>query len=220
MCKSATQTLFVDAEKQNSYKSQSHVATAFLRDEVHKEKPIIDRSRKKAKVNVLRDPDGESVIPTKPESQKRKVESEALDVDDLPPRKRKVPSKPRSANVGVQNLEMKNDAPAELVPMSEALANAINGAQLLVHKESSGHTRKKATPEVPHSDRRENIDPRPRIASKAKRKRPQVPAEGADETQIGMVAKKPKTTTPVKPRKNDSGQQSVFFPSPCKTCSL
>jgi len=206
-CKSAPQALLADAEKQNPSKSQSHhqVATVLPRDEVHKEKFIIDRpqkKQKKAKVDLLHDDHAEPVVPTKPRSRKRKVESETLHADDFPPEKRRASSKPRSANVGAQNLEMENDAPAGYISMSQALANAINGARSLADKESSGHTRKKAAPEASHPDHRENMDPRPRLAPKAKRKRPQTPAEGIDESPVEMVTKKPKTTAPVKPKKD------------------
>jgi len=218
-CKSAPQTLLPDAEKQNSHKPQSHhqVATAFPRkDEVHKEKLITERPEKKVKIDLPRDPHEEPVVPPKPRSRKRKVETEALDVDDLLPKKRRAPSKSRSANVGAQNPSIENDAPAEF---SQALANAINSARPLAakDKESSGHTRKKATPEAPDPDRCENVDPRPRIASKAKRKRPQAPAEGMDETLVEMVAaKKPKTTAPMKPKK-DVPQLIVPHPSENRT---
>lgn len=209
-CKPAP--LFTDAEKQNSHQSQ--VTTALPRDEVHKEKPTIERPQKKAKADLLRDLHGEPVVPTKPRSRKRKVESEALDADVLPPKKQRAPSKPRSANIGVQNLEMENDAPAGLTSMGQALANAINSARPLADKESSGHTRKKAMPEaLPHPDRRENIDPRPRVASKTKRKRPQAPVEGIDEPHVEAGAKKPKRTVPVKPQQQDVPQPIAPDPS-------
>ena len=203
-CKSAPQALLADAEKQNPSKSQSHhqVATVLPRDEVHKEKSIIDRPQKKAKVDLLHDDHAEPVVPTKSRSRKRKVESETLHADDFPPKKRRASSKPRSANVGAQNLEMENDAPAGFISMSQALANAINSARSLADKESSGHTRKKAAPEASDPDHLENMDPRPRLAPKAKRKRPQAPAEGIDESPVEMVTKKPKTTAPVKPKKD------------------
>ena len=176
-CRSAPK-IFANAEKEkNSYKYKSHHEA---RDEVYKEKHIKIKIDKPPKAKVDRfsriDSPWEPVIPTKSRSRKHKLVA-----------------------TGVQNFKAENDAPAEpcSISMSRALVDAINEP---LAKEYSGHKNKKATPEAPRSDR-QNIDPQPRIAPKAKRKRPQAPAEVADETEVEVITKRPKTAT-VKPQRD------------------
>ncbi|KAL9710604.1 hypothetical protein Ac2012v2_006142 [Leucoagaricus gongylophorus] len=176
-CRSAPK-IFANAEKEkNSYKSKSHHEA---RDEVYKEKHIKIKIDKPPKAKVDRfsriDSPWEQVIPTKSRSRKHKL-----------------------VTAGVQNFKAENDAPAEpcSISMSRALVDAINEP---LAKEYSGHKNKKATLEAPRSDR-QNIDPQPRIAPKAKRKRPQAPAEVADETEVEVITKRPKTAT-VKPQRD------------------
>ncbi|KAF5353233.1 hypothetical protein D9756_008073 [Leucocoprinus leucothites] len=218
-------------------KSKQHkpVAPVASHNEDGGNRPIkIGKPAKKAKADTEQPvslPDDPPPPPpaTKPRPRKRKAEPEIFDAEELPPTKRRAPSKSQPATLKDQSLKSGAHTSAQPASTSQALADAINDASSSrsqaeddksLDPKRPGKKLKTTTSEEPshsHSEQRRE-DSEPRAVPKAKRKRPPVTTEMDEASEVVETAtKKPKTTS-TKPKKDVLQAKAIDVPE-TKGCS-